>query len=142
MRTLSNGASDKRAAAILRRPFNSANSLSLKIFPLTPLDSIFWQIKPTPGPPNPNESKMLPITTEKKLRAYFAPWSPANVPPCPLRSLWFIFKLANENYRPCPPAVPDATRTEEVCRRTSEVEGAVRSRSQVAARGRAHELDG
>ena len=40
---------------------------------------------------NPNESKMLPITTEKKLRAYFAPWSPANVPPCPLRPLWFIF---------------------------------------------------
>ena len=83
--------SDQRAAAILCRPSNAANSLSLKILPLTPLDSRFWRINPMLGLRKSNESKMLPITTEKKLRAYFAPWSPANVPPCPLRPLWFIF---------------------------------------------------
>jgi len=40
---------------------------------------------------NSNESKILAIQKKKNCELYFAPLSPANVPPCPLRPLWFIF---------------------------------------------------
>ena len=57
---------DKRAAAKLCRSFSASNSLSLKILPLTPLDPRFGQIKTLPGQRNPNKSKVLQISKEKK----------------------------------------------------------------------------
>jgi len=46
---------------------SDANSLFLKILPLTRLDSRFWQIKKTLGQRNSNQSKILRILS-KKLR--------------------------------------------------------------------------
>jgi len=62
--------SDKRTAAKLCRSSNAANSLLLKIFPVTPLDSIFWQIKPIPGQRNPNESRILQIRKKKNCEIF------------------------------------------------------------------------
>ena len=60
--------SDKRPAAQLCRSSDAANSLFLKILPLTHLDPRFCQIKPIPGQRNPNESKTLPIRKKKTAR--------------------------------------------------------------------------
>ena len=80
--------SDKRAAAKLCRSFSASNSLSLKILPLTPLDPRFWQGSLMAGPRNPNKSKILPISQEKKLRDALRSLVPVQRPSAPS---WFIF---------------------------------------------------
>jgi hypothetical protein len=70
---------DKRASAKLCCSFSASNSLSLKIWPLTPLDPGFWQIKLIPGQRNPNKSKILQIQEKKSCEIQFAPSSSASL---------------------------------------------------------------
>ncbi len=70
-----------------------ANSLVVRILPLTPLHSRFWQIGPIPGLRNPNQSKILQLQKKKNLRDTFPTLLPENVPVCPRCPLWFIFSI-------------------------------------------------
>jgi hypothetical protein len=78
----------KRALAKPCRSFSAANSLSLKILPLTHLDSGFWRVKPTFSQRNPNKFRILQIQKKKNCEISFALGTSPTVPQCPL---WFIF---------------------------------------------------
>jgi hypothetical protein len=68
----------KRANTMLCRLSKAANSLSLNILPLTPLDPRFWQTRAIPALRNRNEFKILQIQDKKIAGIQFALSSPAS----------------------------------------------------------------